>query len=58
MALCNEGTNVLLRGYVDSDFVGDVDSRRNTISYVFTLDSRVVSRVSRLQKIVVNTLKR
>jgi len=39
---------------LDSDFVGDVDSRRSrsTIGYVFTLESRTVSRVSRLQKIV------
>jgi len=37
MALCYEGTNVPLRGYVDSEFAGDVDSRRSTTSFVFTL---------------------
>ena len=37
MALCYGGTKVCLHGYVDSDFVGDVDSRRSTTGYVFSL---------------------
>ena len=52
MSLCYGGTDVKLLGYVDSNFVGDVDSRRSTTGYVFTLESRAVSWVSRLQKIV------
>jgi len=52
MTLYYEGTNVQLLGYVDSDFVGDVDSRRSTTGYAFTLGSEAVSWVSRLQKIV------
>ena len=52
MALCYEGTDVQLLGYVDSDFVGDVDSRKSTTGYVFILGNRAVSWVSRLQKII------
>ena len=52
MTLYYEGTHICLHGYVDSDFAGDVDSRRNTTDYVFTLGSGAVSWVSRLQKIV------
>jgi len=52
MPLCYDGTNVRLHGYVDYDFVGDVDSRKSTTGYVFTLGSKAVSWVSRLQKIV------
>jgi len=52
MALCYGGTDVCQYGYVDSNFAGDVDSRRCTIGYVFTLKSGVGSWVSRLQKIV------
>jgi len=43
MVLCYEGTDVRLRGYVDSDFAGDVDGRKRTTGYVFTLDSEAVS---------------
>ena len=52
MALCYDGTDIRLYGYVDSDFASDVDSRKSTIGYVFTLKSETVSWVSRLQKIV------
>ena len=40
--------DVQLLGYVDSDFMGDVDSQRSTTGYVFTLGSGVVSWVLRL----------
>ena len=43
-----EGTDVQLLGYVDSDFVGDVESRRNTTDYIFSLKSGALSWVSRL----------
>ena len=52
MALCYDGTDVCLHGYVDSDFAGDVDNRGSTTSYIFTLRSEAVSWVSKLQKIV------
>ncbi|KAK0573601.1 hypothetical protein LWI29_010645 [Acer saccharum] len=41
-----------LEGYVDSDFAGEVDHRRSTTGYVFTLGSTAISWVSQLQKIV------
>ena len=53
MALCYEGTNVPLRGYVDSEFAGDIDSRKSTTSFVFMLGSGAINWVSRLQKIIV-----
>ena len=52
ITLCYDGTDVHLHGYVNSDFVGDVDSRKSTTYYVFTLESGTMSWVSRLQKIV------
>ncbi len=41
-----------LEGYVDSDFVREVDHRRSTTGYVFTLGNTAISWVSQLQKIV------
>jgi len=52
MVLCYDGTNIRLRRHVDSDFAGDVDSRKSTIGYIFTLKSGTVSWVSRLQRLV------
>ena len=52
MALCYDDTDVQLLRYADSDFAGNVDSRKNITIYVFTLESGAVSWVSRLQKIV------
>jgi len=52
MAVCYGRMSVQLLRYVNSDFASDVDSRRSTIDYVFTLGSGAVCWVSRLQKIV------
>ena len=41
MALYYGGTDVQLQGYVESNFVGDVDSQRSTTGYVSTLESGV-----------------
>ena len=45
-------SNIGLQGYVDADMVGDIDRRKSTIRYVYTLGDTVVSWVLKLQKIV------
>ena len=50
--LCYEGSDFTNRGYVDSDFAGDLDKRKSTTCYVFTLAERAVSWVSKLQIVV------
>ena len=46
------GASLKLQGYVDADFAGDIDSRKSTTKFVFTLGGTVISWVSNLQKIV------
>ena len=41
-----------LQGYVDVDFAGDIDSRKSTIGFVFTLGGTAILWASNLQKIV------
>ncbi|KAH9647635.1 hypothetical protein KPL70_025262 [Citrus sinensis] len=41
-----------VRGYVDSDFAGDLDKRKSITGYVFVLSRTVVSWVSKLQTVV------
>ena len=41
-----------LQGYVDTDFDGDIDSRKSTTEFVFTLGDTAISWASNLQKIV------
>ena len=41
-----------LQGYVDVDFAGDIDSRKSTTGFVFTLSGTAISWASNLQKIV------
>ena len=45
------GSTTTLQGYVNSDLVGDIDTRWSTIGYVFTIGGTIVSQVSRLQKV-------
>ncbi|KAJ4715440.1 Retrovirus-related Pol polyprotein from transposon TNT 1-94 [Melia azedarach] len=45
-------TQCLVRGFSDSDYAGDVDSRRSMTGYVFTLGSSVVSWKATLQPTV------
>jgi hypothetical protein len=42
----------LICGYVDSNFASDLDKRRSTSGYVFTLASGAISWMSKLQNIV------
>ncbi|KAE8686024.1 cytochrome P450 71A9-like [Hibiscus syriacus] len=51
-ALCFKGGDTILTGYVDADLAGNVDIRRSTTGYVYTLGGTAVSWVSQLQKIV------
>ena len=52
VALCYGGSNFTVRGYVDSDYAGDLDKSKSTSGYVFTLVGGAVSWVSKLQSIV------
>ena len=51
-ALCYRGSQYVVRGYVDSDFAGDLDKRKSTTGYVFTLAGGAVSWLSKLQSVV------
>ena len=42
-----------LQDYVDADFAGDIDSKKSTTRFVFTLSSTTISWASNLQKIVI-----
>lgn len=52
VALCYGGSECIVRGYVDSDYAGDLDKRKSTTGYVFTLAGGAVSWVSKLQSVV------
>ena len=41
-----------LQGYVAADFVGEINSRKSTTGFVFTLGGTAISWASNLQKIV------
>ena len=51
-ALCFKGGDTILTSYVDVDLAGNVDIRRSTTGYVYTLGGTAVSWGSQLQKIV------
>ena len=44
--------NLKLQGYIDANFVGDIDSRKSTTGFVFTLGGTSISWALNLQKIV------
>ena len=46
------GASLKLQGYVDVDLAGDIDNRKSTIGFVFTLGGTFISWASNLQKIV------
>ena len=41
-----------LQGHVDADFAGDIDSRKSTTEFIFTLGGTAILWASNLQKIV------
>ena len=51
-ALCFEGPDIFLHGYVDSDMAGDKNSRRSTTRYVFIIGGTTISWISKLKKVV------
>ena len=46
------GASLKLQAYIDADFAGDIDSRKSTTGFVFTLGGTTISWTSNLQKIV------
>ena len=50
--LCHGKDPFELKGFCDSDMGGNVDTRKSTSGYVFTLAGGAVSWCSRLQKVV------
>ncbi|XP_072058285.1 secreted RxLR effector protein 161-like [Arachis hypogaea] len=52
VALCFGGSEFIVNGYVDSNFAGDIDKRKSTTSYMFTLAGGAVSWLSKLQIVV------
>ena len=51
-ALCFQGNQNILQGYIDTDMAGDKDSCQSTTGYVFTIVGTAVSWASKLQKLV------
>ena len=43
-----KGASLKLQGYVDADFAGDIDSRKSTTGFVFTLSGTTISWASNL----------
>ena len=50
--LCFTCASLKLQGYVDSNFAGDIDRRKSTTGFVFTLGGTAISWALNLQKIV------
>ncbi|CAL1355518.1 unnamed protein product [Linum trigynum] len=50
--LYKKGAYCKLEGYCDADYAGDLDTRRSTTGYVFTLGSGAVSWCTKRQPIV------
>ena len=51
--LCFTSASLKLQGYVDVDLAGDIDSRKSSTGFVFTLGGATISWASNLQKIIV-----
>ena len=44
------GASLKLQGYVDANFASDIDSKKSTIGFIFTLGGTAISWASNLQK--------
>lgn len=51
--LCEQQGNPLVVGYVDSDYTDDLDNRRSTIWYIFTLGGGPICWKLSIQSIVI-----
>ena len=51
-SLCFNGHNLQLQGYTDADWQGDLDDRKSTSGYIFTLAGGAISWCSRKQNSV------
>ncbi|GKB62101.1 hypothetical protein Tco_0918287 [Tanacetum coccineum] len=45
VALCFRDPDLIIKGYVDSDYAGDLDRSKSTTGYVFTLSGRKLQSV-------------
>ncbi|KAE8691550.1 ABC transporter B family member 18 [Hibiscus syriacus] len=52
IVFCSQRDNPLVVKYVDSDYVGDLDNRRSTTGYVFTLGGGPICWKSTVQSVV------
>ena len=50
--LCFTSASLKLQGYVGADFASDIDIRKSTTGFIFTLGGTAISWASNLQKIV------
>ena len=51
-SLCYQGKDMLLRGYTDADWAGDVDERKYTSGFIFLLGNSAISWSSKKQTCV------
>ena len=51
-SICYGKGDLNLHGYCDSDMAGDVDTRKSTYGYIYTLAGGDISQCSMLQRIV------
>ena len=58
MGITFKGSEAPLVGYCDSDYAGDIDSRRSTTGYVFIVHGGAVSWNSKLQATVEYLLRK
>nr|GEW52879.1 Gag-Pol polyprotein [Tanacetum cinerariifolium] len=52
VALCFGDSDLIVTGYVDSDYASDLDGSKSTTGYMFTLSGGTVSWVSKLKSLV------
>ena len=52
ICLCFTCASLKLQGFVDANLANDIDSRKSTTDFVFTLGGITISYASNLQKIV------